>query len=268
MNRRLLFALLAVVVIGAGYFVYELIDTDAPDEVSTEAALEQLTEEAAAESTEASDAEAEDPAETSASDDEATDSAAVEPAGASNVEATWTVDDEFGEFGFDNASGSFAGFRVEKAFFSGQGATAVGRSGSVSGEFVIGSGELTSASIVVDMTAMESDEAARVSAINSAVKTGEHPTATFVVDTPVSLDTDALAAGETVAVTVEGQLTIAGVTNSVAVPIEATVVEDGFGLVVGSTELVWADYGVETPSSSVADVADDGILEFQLIVRT
>ena len=31
----------------------------------------------------------------------------------------WLIDDEFGDFSFDNASGSFAGFRVEKSLFVG-----------------------------------------------------------------------------------------------------------------------------------------------------
>jgi len=265
MNRRILLAVFAVVAIGVGYFVYEIIDTDAPDEVSTEAALEQLAAEVSQESDESDDTEAGDVSEPDASTDATATDDGAEGLG---VDATWTVDDDFGEFGFDNASGSFAGFRVDKAFFSGVDAVAVGRSGSVTGEFVIGSGELSSANIVVDMTAMESDDAARVSAINSAIQVNDHPTATFVVDAPVALDTDALAAGDTVAVDVEGQLTIAGSTNTITVPIEATVVEDGFGLVVGSTTITWADYGVETPSSSVADVADEGVLEFQLVVRS
>jgi polyisoprenoid-binding protein YceI len=251
MNRKFFLAVGAVALLVVGWFVYEIIDTDAPDAVSTDAALAQLQTEAdeSGESTEA-----------------AIDAAAADNS-IGSVEATWVVDDEFGEFGFDNASGSFAGFRVEKAFFSGQGATAVGRTGGVSGEVVIGSGELTSATITVDMAQMVSDERARESAINDAIKVSEHPTGSFVVADAVALDTDALADGTTVTVDVTGALTIAGATNQVTIPIEATIVDGGLGLIVGSIELVWADYGVETPTSSVADVADDGILEFQLIVQ-
>lgn len=250
MNRKIFLAVGALALLVAGWFVYEIIDTDAPDAVSTDAALAQLQTEAD-ESTEPTAATVDDAADNSIG----------------SVEATWVVDDEFGEFGFDNASGSFAGFRVEKAFFSGQGATAVGRTGGVTGEVVIGSGELTSAEITVDMTQMVSDERARESAINDAIKVSEHPTGSFIVADAVALDTDALADGATVTVDVTGALTIAGATNQVTIPIEATIVDGGLGLIVGSIDLVWADYGVETPTSSVADVADDGILEFQLIVR-
>ena len=253
MNRNIFIALGAVVLIAAGWFVYEIIDTDAPDAVSTDAALEQLQTEAA--------------------EADGVDSATVEVEAdpvsltADSIESTWVVDDEFGEFGFDNASGSFAGFRVEKEFFSGQNATAVGRTGGVTGQVVIGSGELSAAEITVDMTQMVSDDSAREGAINDAIKVDEHATGSFLVAEAVALDTDALAAGETVTVDVTGALTIAGATNQVTIPIEATIVEDGLGLIVGSADLVWADYGVETPQSSVADVADEGILEFQLIVQ-
>lgn len=258
MNRNIFIALGAVVLIAAGWFVYEIIDTDAPDAVSTDAALEQLQTEAA----EAGGAEADEA-------DPASVEAEADPVSltADSIESIWVVDDEFGEFGFDNASGSFAGFRVEKEFFSGQNATAVGRTGGVTGQVVIGSGELSSAEITVDMTQMVSDDSAREGAINDAIKVDEHATGSFLVADAVALDTDALAAGETVAVDVTGALTIAGATNQVTIPIEATIVEDGLGLIVGSADLVWADYGVETPQSSVADVADEGILEFQLIVQ-
>ena len=61
MNRRVaLLAVAAVALLVAGWFVYEIVDTDAPDEVSTDAALEQLQTEAAAESSDESDAGAAD----------------------------------------------------------------------------------------------------------------------------------------------------------------------------------------------------------------
>ncbi len=251
MSRNVLLAALAIVVLAAGWFAFEIIDTDAPDAVSTDAALQQLADDAAAAEVDAGGTSADAPA-----------------AGTIDAVGTWVVDDEFGDFGFSNASGSFAGFRVGKTFFAGGGATAVGRSGGVTGELVIENGALTSGEIVVDMTEMRSDERARESVINDVMNVAEHPTGTFVVAGPVSLDTTALTAGETVSVAVDGQLTISGVTQDVTVPIEATIVDGGRGVVVGSTELVWADYGVETPESSVASVADDGVLEFQLVVRT
>ena len=183
------------------------------------------------------------------------------------VVGTWAVDDEFGDFTFDSASGSFAGFRVEKSLFTGQGVTAVGRTGGVTGTVTIGDGVLTGAEITVDMTSIVSDESGREGAIRDAVRASDFPTATFVATETVAFDTAALEAGETVSVIVVGEMTIAGETNTVEVAIEATVPEAGVGLVVGSTELVWADFGVETPTSMAGTVADNGIVEFQLVVR-
>lgn len=290
MTKKILAGIAALAVLAGGWFVYEIIDTDAPDEVSTSAALEQLAADSAAASGDANDRESSSAADGAAADSAAEENAA-EDSGAEGSEAdgaqaepadeteaaavaadsgvigVWAVDDDFGEFSFSNASGSFAGFRVEKSFFSGTNATAVGRSGSVTGQLEISADTLASASIVVDMSAMESDEAARVSAIKQAIRASEHPTATFVVTEPSTLDTDALSSGATVSVSVTGDLTIAGTTRTVTVPLEATVTDSGIGLIVGTVDLVWADYGVETPQSSVADVADEGQLEFQLIVR-
>lgn len=257
-----------------GYFVYELIDTDAPDSVSTSAALDQIAAEAAAAEDESAEQEPEATSSTDVSEDgetapeDTTDDPEDELTNDGGVIATWTVDNDFGDFDFETASGSFAGFRVDKSFFTGIDAVAVGRSGDVTGTVTIGDNELSSATITVNMTEIVSDESAREDAIKEAIMTDTFPTASFEVTAAVTLDTDALESGETVAVDVVGDLTVAGVTNQVTVPIEATLVEAGFAVIVGSTDLVWADYDVETPVSSVADVADEGTLEFQLIVTS
>ena len=250
-----------VVVLFGGFAVWKLfIEVESPDEVSTDAALEQLTEDLADDGSEPAEQESTEdvPAETTST------TVAPVPEG---VVGTWTVDDDFGDFSFSNASGSFAGFRVEKTLFVGGGQTAVGRSGNVTGSIEIEDGALTGASIIVDTTAMESDQSQRESAIHRVLQSGEFPTATFDLTQAADLDTNALEAGETVTIEATGELTIAGVANAVTIPIEATVPEAGIGLIVGSAPLVWADYGVETPTSSAGTVADDGILEFQLVVR-
>ncbi|MEX1126832.1 MAG: hypothetical protein WEE53_14320, partial [Acidimicrobiia bacterium] len=57
---------------------------------------------------------------------------------------------------------------------------------------------------------------------------------------------------------------INGVTNTVEIPLQAQLV-DGMILVTGSTELLFADYGVNTPTAPVVlSVEDHGTLEFQL----
>ena len=271
-----------VVAILGGWVVWKLfLDVASPDEVSTQAALEQLAEDtarsedtggetASVDADEGALAEQDDQDEVVPATDDAEDGGAATTSSTvpfDGVLGRWLIDDEFGDFSFDNASGSFAGFRVEKSLFVGGAQTAVGRSAAVTGSITIGVGELTAAEIVVDTMAMQSDRSQRESAIRRVLQAGAFPTATFVVTQPVAIDTDALDAGQTVAVEVIGDLTIAGVTNTITIPIEATVAETGLGVVVGSTSLVWSDYGVETPTSSAGTVADDGILEFQLVVR-
>ena len=261
---------LIVALIG-GFAVYKLfIEVEAPDEVTTDSALEQLAEDLATDDGTDGAAEATDDSGSDAGDADQVDDDVAPDDGAlafEGVVGTWAVDDEFGDFTFDTASGSFAGFRVDKSLFTGQGVTAVGRTGGVTGTVTIGDGVLTGAEITVDMTSIVSDESGREGAIRDAVRASDFPTATFVAADTVAFDTGALEAGETVSVTVAGEMTIAGETNTVEVAIEATVPEDGVGLVVGSTELVWADFGVETPTSMAGTVADNGIVEFQLVVR-
>ncbi len=64
--------------------------------------------------------------------------------------------------------------------------------------------------------------------------------------------------------TATGELTINGVTNQVEIPLEAQLV-DGMILVVGSTDIVFADYDVSIPTAPmVLAVEDHGVLEVQL----
>ncbi|MEO0493844.1 MAG: YceI family protein [Actinomycetota bacterium] len=271
MNRRVLriaapVALVVLVLAGYGLYQYVIV-ADSPDEVTTEAALEQFAEDLEAEAVSADEMTDEVASvdesvvnETAAADESGTSS----PAG---VEGTWTVDDEFGDFAFENASGSFAGFRVQKELFVGGEQTAVGRSGDVTGSITIADGAVSAGEIIVDMTSLQSDISARESAIKSAVDTGTFPTASFFVGEPSALDLAALDAGETVSAGIIGELTIAGTTNTETIRAEATVVGDGVALIVGTADLTWADYGVDTPNSTAGTVQESGILEVQLVVR-
>ena len=289
-NRTARIALPTLVVLAVlGWVGYQyFIVADSPDEVSTDAALVQLTEDLAEEASveDSSVAEAE-PAPTAVTTDTADESAQIEPSAAepapaaeadesqpaveapaaAGVTGLWTIDDEFGDFSFDNASGSFAGFRVDKELFVGGLQVAVGRTGDVTGSLTIADGALTAGEVVVTTTTMQSDIASRANSIKDAIRASEFPTASFTISEPTAIDTAALAGGETVPATITGDLTIAGVTKPVAVSVEATVVEAGIGLIVGTADLVWADFGVATPNSSAGTVADSGVLEFQLIVR-
>jgi polyisoprenoid-binding protein YceI len=250
--------LLSLVVLAAGVWFLFFKD-DAPAAVSNAAANAQIDADLAA-----LDAPVEGAGAGAASEGP---EPPAEPAFDGTINGNWIVDDEIGEFDFRTASGSFAGFRVAEELTAVGETTAVGRSGEISGVVTIEDGTLTGAEITVDMTAIISDRPQRESAIRRAINATTFPTATFVFADAV--DVSALeVGGAALAFTVEGALTVAGVTRDVTFEIEANVRADGFGIITGSTAVLWQDFGITPPSAPVVvSVADDGIIEFQLVVE-
>jgi len=241
-----------VVLVGAVWFLF--LRDDAPEVVSSAAANEQLD------------------ADLAAPDDGAADAPIVEPEPEGSgfdgtINGNWVVNEEIGEFDFETASGSFAGFRVTEELTVVGDTTAVGRTGGVSGAITIADGTLTGAEITVDMTSIVSDRPQREGAIRRAISAPEFPTAIFVFAD--SVDVSAIAVGgEAMSFPVAGELTVKGVTQPVTFLIEANVRDDGFGIITGSTGIVWQDFGITPPSAPVVvSVADEGIVEFQLVVE-
>ncbi|MYA74991.1 MAG: YceI family protein [Acidimicrobiaceae bacterium] len=116
---------------------------------------------------------------------------------------------------------------------------------------------------------MVSNDARREHAIVNALDSRNFPTAVFTLTEPMPLDTETLESGSTLKVDVVGDLTVKGTTNQVTFSLQATIAEAGIGLIIGSTEIVWQDFGVTPPRAPiVVSVEDRGIVEFQLIVRT
>ena len=179
------------------------------------------------------------------------------------VSGTWTVDTTTGTFSFEEATATFAGFRVEEELAQVGAATAVGRSPEVSGSVTIDGSMITEAGIEVDLTAIVSDESRREDAIQRALNTGQNPTASFVLSEPIDIG-EIPSEGVTVSATATGDLTINGVTNTIQIPLEARLAGDAI-LIVGSTNVIFADYGIETPTAQmVLSVADEGTIELQL----
>ena len=113
------------------------------------------------------------------------------------------------------------------------------------------------------MTAITTNESRRDDKVQSALDTAEFPTATFVLTEPIELGA-AAADGEPVSTTATGELTIHGVTTTVTIPIEAQLVDDNI-VVVGSLDIVFADYGVSVPTAPIVVSAEDhGTIELQL----
>ncbi len=248
---------LAVVVIGIGAFLWWFFRDDAPDSVSLGAAAAQVQEA----DTQAGAVTTDSPTTETAAATAAADSAA------SGVAGTWSVDTSIGEFSYEDSTGTFVGFRVEEELTGIGSTTAVGRTPEVGGTLTIEGTTVTAVTIEADMTAITTNESRRDDKVQSALGTGEFPTATFVLTEPIELG-DAAASGESVSVDATGELTIHGVTTPVTLPLEAQLVGDNI-VVVGSLDIVFADYGVSVPSAPVVlSAEDEGVLELQLFFST
>jgi polyisoprenoid-binding protein YceI len=181
---------------------------------------------------------------------------------AGTLDGTWSVDPSIGSF--SDFSGSFVGYRVEEELANIGAATAVGRTPDVTGSVTFAGTTVTAVEMTADLTTLESDSNQRDGQLRrQALETGTFPTATFTLTQPIELGAIP-ADGEVVSATATGDLTIHGVTKSVAIPIEALLSGDVV-TVTGSIEIVFADYGMDRPNSfMVLSIADRGTMEFQL----
>jgi polyisoprenoid-binding protein YceI len=144
--------------------------------------------------------------------------------------------------------------------------TAVGRTPEVTGSMTIDGSTVTTVSVEANMEAITTNDSRRDDNARRALDTDQFPAATFVLTQPIELGEGA-ADGEPVPVTATGDLTIRGTTLPVEIPLEAQLVDDVV-VVVGSVEIVFADYGVSVPDAPIVVSAEDhGIIELQLFFR-
>ena len=176
------------------------------------------------------------------------------------VAGTWTV-----------TSGSQAGYRVREqlANLPAQ-SDAVGRTDAVTGTITVGGDgtttTLTAASLQVDMTSLTSDKRMRDNRLrNEGLQTDAFPTATFKLTQPVTVPAAAVA-GTASDVTLTGDLTIHGVTKSVAIPAKVQL-SGGTVQVAGSISFPLSDYGIVAPNIGgvIVSIADDGAMEFLVV---
>ncbi|MEA2623952.1 MAG: hypothetical protein QOH61_2862 [Chloroflexota bacterium] len=190
------------------------------------------------------------------------------PSGAANASAsaagfdgTWNVDTSIGSF--SDFSGSFLGYRVQEQLSSIGANTAVGRTPDVSGTMTIAGSQVTAVAITADLTTLRSDDDRRDGQLSrQGIQTSQFPTATFTLTEPISGPIP--AEGQEASVTAKGQLTLHGVTRAVEIPLKAkwsgSVIQ-----IAGSLEIVFADYGIQKPTSfAVLSIADTGTMELQL----
>jgi polyisoprenoid-binding protein YceI len=122
---------------------------------------------------------------------------------------------------------------------------------------------VTAASFTADLTTLRSDDERRDGQLRrQALETDRFPEASFALTAP--LEIGAIATGETVSGSLLGDLTLHGITRFVELAFDARLA-DGIVTLVATTEIVFADYGIEQPRSMIVlSVADRGTLELQL----
>ncbi len=175
-----------------------------------------------------------------------------------SLAGTWTV--------VGNGA-SFVGYRVAEELARIGSATAVGRTSSVSGTLTFDGKAITDVQVTADLTTLQSDQAMRDNALRTqALETVKYPTATFRLTQPIVLD-DVPAEGVPVTVTAVGELTLHGVTRPITITLQGQRT-NGLVVVVGSTEIRFAEFNIQQPRSfNVLSVADHGTLELQLVFQ-
>ncbi|MGD0863155.1 MAG: YceI family protein [Candidatus Limnocylindrales bacterium] len=180
-----------------------------------------------------------------------------------SLDGTWNVSDTLGSM--TDFSASWVGYRVQEQLASIGANTAVGRTPRVTGSMTLNGAVVSNVQITADLTALVSDNPNRDNQLRSqAIDTDQFPTATFRTVQSVDLGT-LPAEGKTVTVTVEGALTLHGVTKTVDIALQA-VRQGGIIAVTGSLPVTFADYGFSGPTSfAVLSVQDHGIMELHLL---
>ncbi len=228
-------------VVGGPFLNLNYIKDDPPDRFELDAASDATT------SPTASEPPASDPAVATP----ATAGATTPPAAAA-AGATWTVD----------PATSAVGYRVVEVLF-GQDTEGVGRTSAVTGELTLEGTQVTAATFEVDMTTLTSDEDRRDNQFRGRLMdTATFPTSTFVLTAPIELGS-VPADGAPITATATGDLTLRGTTNPVTFDVQAQQNGDTIQI-VGSTDIVFADYGIPDPSTTGISTQDHGLLEFDL----
>jgi polyisoprenoid-binding protein YceI len=266
----------AAMVLAAAVWFFVLRDTAPPPpdlgKAAAVAAAAQTTTEAPATTTEAPATTTEAPATTTETPATTTETpATTTETPATTTEApqvglsgTWTVDTSIGSF--SDFTSTYVGFRVDEELARGIGAvTAVGRTPTVSGTFELDGSTLVAAEITADLGKIRTDRAGRDGKVKQALDTGNHPEATFTLAGPIDLG-DLPSEGAQIEVNATGTLTLKGVTNDVEVNLSATLIGE-IVTVVGTFDIMFADYGIEAPSAPiVVSVEDHGVVEIQLFL--
>jgi polyisoprenoid-binding protein YceI len=171
------------------------------------------------------------------------------------------------------ASGSLAGYRVKEQFVGQTSAhEAVARTSEVTGQVSITqsgtSYQMTSAKVTVELTNLASvDQVAGYNVTNRdrivqrSLDVSSFPTAVFTAQS-VTLPAGA-ESGQTVTVSVPGELTIHGLTKNVMAMMQLRVT-GGTAQIAGSIATNMTDFGISPPSVGFTTVQSAVTIEFQV----
>jgi len=188
--------------------------------------------------------------------------ASSQAGGSGGIDGTWNVDTSIGSFA--DSTSSFVGYRVQEQLASIGANTAVGRTPDVSGSLTISGTQVTAATMTADLTTLQSDDQRRDGQLaRQGIQTGQFPTATFALTSPIDLGS-VPADGQEIQVTATGKLTLHGQSKDVQIPLRARLTGSTIA-VSGLLPIVFADYGIEKPNSfMILTIADSGTMELQL----
>jgi polyisoprenoid-binding protein YceI len=174
---------------------------------------------------------------------------------AAGLTGTWVV-----------GNGSEAGYRVQEVL-AGQKNTAVGRTSHVTGTISLEGSTVTSASLLVDLRTVHSDQSQRDVQFNGRIMdTAEYPDATFKLTKPLALGSIP-AVDKTITETATGTLTMHGATRPVTFTVEARYTGSEIQ-VSGAIPIVFSDWNIANPSfAGFVTTQNHGLLEFLIIAR-
>jgi len=176
----------------------------------------------------------------------------VAPINGEGVDGVWTI----------AQADTTVGYRVQEVL-GGVDTEGAGRTNQVTGSLTLAGTQATAGEFTVDMASVTSDSDRRDGQFRDRIMSvDEFPTATFVLTAPIELGT-VPADGTEITASATGDLTLHGVTKSVT--IEVTAQRNGAIIdVLGSTDIVFADYDIDNPSTNGITTQDHGALEFLL----
>ena len=165
------------------------------------------------------------------------------------------------------AGPSFVGYRV-KENLAGLGTNiAVGRSNDVVATFAFDGRSVSELDVTVNLEALKSDDDRRDGQLRTqALESARFPSARFVIAPPFSIGTVPVE-GEELHLILVGALTLHGVTRPVTAHVYGAH-KGELAVVVGTTEVLFSDFGITPPQSIVlVSVDEHATVEFQLVFK-